>query len=81
MASTAERIRTLVNDNIEVDGKPIALPDDLDISLTEAGVPSTDVVALTKLIAQEYGVEFSPDQCAELNTLKKVVAYLDSKSG
>ena len=81
MASTAERIRTLVNENIEVDGKPIALPDDLDISLTEAGVPSTDVVALTKLIAQEYGVEFSPDQCAELNTLKKVVAYLDSKSG
>ena len=81
MASTAERIRTLVTENIEVDGKPIALPDDLDISLTEAGVPSTDVVALTKLIAQEYGVEFSPDQCAELNTLKKVVAYLDSKSG
>ncbi len=81
MASTAERIRTLVNENIEVDGKPIDLPDDLDISLTEAGVPSTDVVALTKLIAQEYGVEFSPDQCAELNTLKKVVAYLDSKSG
>lgn len=81
MASTAERIRTLVNENIEVDGKPIALPDDLDISLTEAGVPSTDVVALTKVIAQEYGVEFSPDQCAELNTLKKVVAYLDSKSG
>ena len=81
MASTAERIRTLVNENIELDGKPIDLPDDLDISLTEAGVPSTDVVALTKLIAQEYGVEFSPDQCAELNTLKKVVAYLDSKSG
>ena len=81
MASTTERIRTLVNENIEVDGKPIDLPDDLDISLTEAGVPSTDVVALTKLIAQEYGVEFSPDQCAELNTLKKVVAYLDSKSG
>ena len=81
MASTAERIRTLVNENIEVDGKPIDLPDDLDISLTESGVPSTDVVALTKLIAQEYGVEFSPDQCAELNTLKKVVAYLDSKSG
>jgi acyl carrier protein len=79
MASTAERIRTLVNENIEVDGKPIDLPDDLNISLTEAGVPSTDVVALTKLIAQEYGVEFSPDQCAELNTLKKVVAYLDSK--
>ena len=79
MASTADRIRTLVNENIEVDGKPIDLPDDLDISLTEAGVPSTDVVALTKLIAQEYGVEFSPDQCAELNTLKKVVAYLDSK--
>ena len=80
MASSAERIRTLVKENIEVDGKPIDLPGDLDISLTEAGVPSTDVVALTKLIAQEYGVEFSPDQCEELNTLKKVVAYVDGKS-
>lgn len=81
MASTAERIRTLVNENIEVDGQILDLPEDLNINLTESGVPSTDVVALTKLISQEFGVEFSPDQCAELNTLKKVVSYLDSKSG
>ena len=81
MASSAERVRELVGANIEVDGKALDLPDDLNISLTEAGVPSTDVVALTKLFAQEFNVEFTPNDCAELDTLNKVVDFLDSKAG
>ncbi len=80
MASTAERIRQLVSENIEVDGKALEVPEDLNLSLSDAGVPSTDMVALAKLIAQDFNVTFTPDDCAALTDLSKVVAFLDSKS-
>ena len=59
MASTAERIRNLIAENLEVDGQPIALPDDLNISLQEAGISSVDLVAFAKVVAQEFDVEFT----------------------
>ncbi len=80
MASTAERLRSLVSDNIEVDGKALDIPGDLDISLSEAGVSSTDIVALAKLIAQEFNVSVAPEECSNLDNLKSVVAFLDNKA-
>ncbi len=80
MASSAERIRQLVSENIEVDGKALDVPEDLNLSLVDAGVSSTDIVALAKLIAQDFNVTFTPDDCAALTDLPKVVAFLDSKS-
>ena len=81
MASTAERIRQLVSENIEVDGKALDVPEDMNLSLADAGVSSTDIVALGKLIAQDFNVTFTLDDCAALTDLSKVVAFLDSKSG
>lgn len=80
MASTADRIRKLVSENIEVDGKPLDIPEDLNISLADSGVSSTDMVALAKLIAREFNVTFTPEDCAALDSLKKVVDFLDSKA-
>ena len=79
MASTAERLAKIVGDNIEVDGKALKIPQDLNISLADAGVSSTDIVALAKLIAQEFNVEITLEECAELNNLQNVIALLDSK--
>lgn len=39
MASTADRIRKLIEDNLEVDGQPIALPDDLKSALPRLAFP------------------------------------------
>ena len=80
MASTGDRIRQLINDNLEVDGQPINVPDDLNLSLAEAGVSSTDLVAFAKLVAQEFNVKFSPEDCA-LNNLQQLVELLDSRAG
>ena len=80
MASTADRLRKLVNDNIEVDGKALTLPDDLDVSLAESGVSSTDIVALAKLVADDFSVTITPEDCAGLDNLKKVVAFIDSQA-
>lgn len=60
MATTADRIRKLIADNLEVDGQPIAVPDDLNLNLSEAGVSSVDIVAFGKLVAEEFNLEFTP---------------------
>ena len=80
MASTTERLAKIVGDNIEVDGKALKIPQDLNISLADAGVSSTDIVALAKLIAQEFNVDITLEECAELNNLQNVIALLDSKA-
>ncbi len=81
MASTAERLTSLVNENIEVDGQKLDIPDDLNISLMNSGVSSLEAVALAKLITQEFGVEFAVEDCYALDTLKDVAAFIDSNSG
>ncbi|MXZ67767.1 MAG: acyl carrier protein [Acidimicrobiia bacterium] len=80
MASTAERLTTLVNENIEVDGQPLSIPDDLNISLIDSGVSSMDIVALAKLVSQEFSVEFTVEECTSLKTLSEVVGFLDGKA-
>ena len=80
MATSAERIRALVNDNIEVDGNTLSIPDDMDFSLSAAGVSSMDMVALGKLIAREFNITFTLDDCTSLDNLTKVVAFVDSKA-
>ncbi len=79
MASTAARIRQLVNDNLEVDGQPIDLPQDLNISLLEAGVSSMDLVAFAKVVSQEFNVTFTLEDCANLNSIRSLVEHIDSQ--
>ena len=77
MASTEDRLRSLIAENLEVDGKPIALPDDLNISLMEAGISSVDLVAFAKLVAQEFEVKFSLEDCGEVKSVRDLVNRLD----
>ncbi len=78
MASTAERIRNLIAENLEVDGQPISLPDDLGISLLEAGISSVDLVAFAKIVEQEFDVKLTLEDCANLNSVQELVARLDA---
>ena len=80
MSSTGDRIRQLINDNLEVDGQPIDVPDDLNLSLAEAGVSSTDLVAFAKLVSREFDVKFAPEDCAVKN-MQQLVELLDSRVG
>ncbi len=79
MASTGDRLRNLISENLEVDGQPIDVPQDLNISLMEAGVPSTDLVAFAKLVSQEFNVSFTAEHCTQLNSLQEVVEFIDSQ--
>ena len=81
MSATADRLRNLISENLEVDGKPIDLPEDLNFSLMESGVSSTDLVAFAKLVSQEFTVTFTPQHCTELKNVQEVVELIDSQAG
>lgn len=80
MSSTAAKLKALVDANIEVDGKALDIPDDANISLADLGVSSMDMVALGKLIAKEFDVTITVEDCAALDNLAKVVAFVDAQS-
>ena len=81
MASTEERLRKLVDDNLEIEGRPQGRPLDPNSSLREAGVSSVDFVAFVRLVAQEFSVEFSLEDCAKYKSVGELIAALDSRSG
>ena len=81
MATTEERIRKLVDDNLEVDGRPIGRPLDLNSSLRDAAVSSVDFVAFAKVVAQEFNVTFTLEDCAKYKTLGELIEFLDAPSG
>ena len=78
MASTQDRIRKLVQENLEVDGKPVELPQDLDSSLLEAGISSLDLVSFARVVAKEFNVTFTPEDCGNINTVRELVDFLDA---
>lgn len=79
MASTSARIRTLINENLEVDGQSIDLPQDLNISLVEAGVPSMDLVAFAKLVSKEFNITFTIEHCTQFKSVQELVDFIDSQ--
>ena len=81
MASTVERLRTLIAENLEVDGQPINLPEDLNASLLEAGVSSMELVAFGRLVSREFNVAFSPEDCANINSVQGLIEHIDSHAG
>ena len=76
MASTEERVRQLVSDNLEVDGQPLNLSADLNTGLTELGVSSLDVVAFAKLVSKEFNITFTIEDCETVNTIQKLIDHL-----
>ena len=80
MATTEERLRKLVDENLEVDGRPIGRELDLSKNLRDAGVSSVDFVAFIKVVVNEFGVDMSVGDCEGLQNLEELVAFLDKSA-
>ena len=76
MATAEERLRKLVDDNLEIEGRTAGEPLHMDHSLRESGVSSVDFVAFAKIVADEFGVEFNPEDCAKYNTVGELLTRL-----
>ena len=77
MTTTEERLRKLVDDNLEVDGRPIGRELDISKNLRDAGVSSTDFVAFMKVVVDEFGVDISAGDCQNFQSLADLIAVLD----
>ena len=82
MASTEDRLRKLISENLEVDGQPISADLDLNTSLSDLGVSSMDFVAFATVVQDEFGVKFTTQQCEECAEspagLSALVEFLDN---
>ena len=77
MTTTEERLRKLVDDNLEVDGRPIGRELDVSKNLRDAGISSTDFVAFMKVVVDEFGVDISAGDCQNFQSLSDLIAFLD----
>ena len=80
MATTEERIRKLVDENLEIEGRPAGRPLDPNASLRDSGVSSVDFVAFTKVVAAEFNLTFNPEDCNKYQTVGDLITFLDSRS-
>ena len=80
MASTEDRVRKLVSENLEVDGQPLSADLDLNSSLIDAGVSSVDIVAFARVVQEEFGMQFAVEDCTELTSLAALVEFLDARA-
>ena len=76
MATVEERIRKLVDENLEIEGREAGSPLHADYSLRDSGVSSVDFVAFVKLVSDEFGVAFNPEDCAKYNTVGELITVL-----
>ena len=80
MASTEARVRALIGENLEVDGKPVDSNMALSSSLGEQGVSSMDMVSFARVLQNEFGFKFAVEQCTELKNLGQLIEFIDSKT-
>lgn len=79
MASTADRIKALVSENLEVDGQSVQV-DDLNTGLSDLGVSSVDIVAFGRVVVKEFGISMSVEDCGNIPTLAALADFVDAQS-
>lgn len=78
MSSTEERIRAIVDQTVEIEGRQAGQPIDLNRNVAETGVSSSDIVAFWQMVNQEFGTDISAEEFAELLTPQDLINHLES---
>ena len=81
MSSTEDRLRALVDANLEIAGRSQGQALNPDLNILDAGVSSTDVVAFWRLVCEEFGIDIPAEEFAGLMTTSDLIAYLNAHSG
>ena len=80
MPSTEDRIRELVDNNLDIEGRQKGSPLASDFSLRDHGVSSVEIVEFTKVVASEFGISVTTEDCANLNSLGDLVSFINAKA-
>ena len=78
MSSTEERIRAIVDQTVEIEGREAGQPLDLTRNVAETGVSSSDIVAFWQMVNSEFGTDISAEEFAELLTPQDLINHLES---
>ena len=73
MASTEERVTTLISNHLGINDSSA-----LDAELSDLGVNSMDAVNFLKTINEEFGANISPETASGFSSLRELVNHLDS---
>ena len=76
MSSTEDRLRKLIDENLDLDHEP-----DFGQKFSDAGVSSIEAVAFFTLVDKEFGLGMAPEECQQFETLQDVVSFIDSRAG
>ena len=76
MASTEDRIRQLLRDNLDITDHV-----DFDASFGDHDISSVDAVAFAKLVGQTFGRQIPPADRAQIQTRRGLADYPDSNAG
>ncbi|MDE0105955.1 MAG: acyl carrier protein [Bryobacterales bacterium] len=76
MASTEDRIRQLIRDNLDITDHL-----DFDASFGDHDISSVDAVAFAKLVGKTFGRQIPPADFAQFQNLRDLADYLDSNAG
>lgn len=76
MASTEDRLRTLVDDHLDI-GRDV----DFDAGLGEAGVSSVDRVAFMKVVTEEFNLTIPSEDYPKIQNLRDLAGYIDGRAG
>ena len=74
MSSTEDRIRKIIEDNLDVGREP-----DFDANLAESGVSSVDCISFYKLVNEEFNLGLAADECRQFETLRSLVTFIDAR--
>ncbi len=76
MSNTADRLGTLIRDNLDLDHDP-----DLDAKFSDVAISSVEAVAFFKLVNEEFSLGLVAEQCRQFETLRQLVDFIDARGG
>lgn len=76
MASSLDRILSLAEEHLDL-GREL----NLDVKFSESGVSSMAALAFVRVLNEELGLSIAPADLDEFDTIRSLVAHIDSQLG
>lgn len=76
MASVEDRIFEIARDQLDLGRNP-----DWDLKFSESDVSSVDAVAFFKLVGEEFDIELTPEELAEVQTMRELAKAVAARTG
>lgn len=74
MASTEDRIRKIIADNID-DEREV----NFDATLADSGASSVECITFYKVVNNEFGLGLAANECLQFKTLRDLVTFIDAR--